>query len=500
MGGDHWKSLANKLGAPGVDAPTVETAPEAATRPAPPAPEKPVAVPTPVARRHDTTQSSERPGVPEAAPSTPPVPAPAARMPEKAPKRKSSWDTLTSFFGISSAPEPPAAPPSEPSSAAPAETDALEAPSSRSPYGSRSRGYEPKARPEPTRAEPARGQERGHERSQEARAQEPKPSALDSLFGEAPREPLSWEKPAPRRLVDDVSGWDEDERAEIFEEPELEEPGVPPLRGEEAEAESEAPQRRRRRRRRGSRRDREEGAAPPAARGEGRPVGSPRGEHVEPEEWADEELEAVEPADRWEEPEALESSAEDIEGGVPERRSSRRRRRGRGRERAEEGAPEARVEREPSEARAPREPRPPREARAPRPVEGREPREVREPREPREPRPSREPRVFEDEGPVTAERSRREPRQRPPRAAEAPRRELAATTSEDLDDEVDSSLAAELEEGGPNRHPKIPTWADSLEAIIGANMDNHRRIESQRGGASRGRPRGGNGGGGAPRR
>ncbi|MGN6545161.1 MAG: hypothetical protein ACTHK7_08950, partial [Aureliella sp.] len=107
--------------------------------------------------------------------------------------------------------------------------------------------------------------------------------------------------------------------------------------------------------------------------------------------------------------------------------------------------------------------------------------------------------VFVEEGPVTAELSRREQRPRPHRATEAPRRDLAATTSEDLDDEVDSSLAAELEEGGPNRHPKIPTWADSLEAIIGANMDNHRRIESQRGGASRGRPRGG-GGGGAPRR
>ena len=506
MGGDHWKSLANKLGAPGVDAPTVETTPEPARSLTPVQAEKPVAipvaipvaVPTPMpisapasgARRHDTAQAPARPSMPE----TPPAPAPSART-EKPTKRKSSWDTLTSFFGISSAPEAPAA---EISSAAPAETDALEMPTSR--RGGREstrppRGYESKSRHESTRAaEPTRAQEpRAQERTSEPRSQEPKASALDTLFGEAPRQPLSWEKPTPRRMVDDVSGWDDEEPAEAFVEAESDEPQVPSLRGEEADADAEAPQRRRRRRRRGgSRREREEGTGPQAGRGDARHAGpASRGERAE----LPEPVESVESAERWAEPEAFESEVEGSEDVVPERRSTRRRRRGRGRDRIEEGAPEVRSTREPAEARAPREPRPTREPRAPRELEGREPREPREGRETREPRPAREPRVVDEEGTVAPERPRREPRQRPPRVAEAPRRELSAV-SDDLDDEVDSSLAAELEEGGPNRHPKIPTWADSLEAIISANMDNHRRGEGQRGGAPRGgRPRGG-----APRR
>ena len=54
---------------------------------------------------------------------------------------------------------------------------------------------------------------------------------------------------------------------------------------------------------------------------------------------------------------------------------------------------------------------------------------------------------------------------RVPRAK--PRREPVAP-EDDLDNQVDSSLAAELEgdDAAGNRHPKIPTWADSLEAII----------------------------------
>ncbi len=207
--------------------------------------------------------------------------------------------------------------------------------------------------------------------------------------------------------------------------------------------------------------------------------------------------------DDWVEPAAFGVSDVDVDADVdpdaplPQRRSNRRRRRGRGRgDRPEGSLPPAA---EPtSEFREPRPVREPREVpRASRTREGRE--SVRPARTPREARP------IEDEMEVEArpERTRREPRegrpargegrQRPPRE---PRREPVADV-DDLDNQVDSSLAAELEGDGTagNRHPKIPTWADSLEAIISANMENHSRSD-HRGG--RGRPRGN--GGPPPRR
>ena len=120
----------------------------------------------------------------------------------------------------------------------------------------------------------------------------------------------------------------------------------------------------------------------------------------------------------------------------------------------------------------------------------------------------REPRAHEDAMDVESrpERPRREPREgrparegrtRPPR--DAARREPVAPV-DDLDNQVDSSLAAELEDDGTgtNRHPKIPTWADSLEAIISANMENHRRNDHRGGPRGGGRPRGN--GGPPPRR
>ena len=157
---------------------------------------------------------------------------PIAHTPEKTTKRKSSWDTLTSFFGISSATESETKAP-EISSAAPAETDALSRPTSRGGPEARRREARSDARSESRReARPAsghgrspegRGEGRSEGRSQESRTPEAKPpavkpTALDSLFGDAPRQELSWEKPAPRRMVDDISAWDDDEPAAIAPE------------------------------------------------------------------------------------------------------------------------------------------------------------------------------------------------------------------------------------------------------------------------------------------
>ena len=488
--GDHWKSLANKLGAPGMDAPVSEPAPAAPTPPPAPAASKPAprpAAPAPVEMPPPVVH------VPE------PMPAPPAEVAKG--KRKSSWDTLTSFFGISS-PEPEP----EVSSAAPAETDALAESFTKPPERERGRG---------------RNRDRDRDRDRPARASAParnnppasppavppKASALEELFGDAPRQELSWDKPAPR-MVDDVSDWDDEP---VVDPPTLDDQADTFTPASEAGDDAERePGRRRRRRRRGGRRDdvrsgdRVESDRP--ARVSPRDEASGDDDDIEP--W-EPEIDAVEPADDWAEPASFGESDVDIDADVdpdaplPQRRSNRRRRRGRGRsERAEGSLPPAT---EPtSEVREPRPTREPREARAPREV--REPREPREGRESARPaRPPREARPIEDEMEVEArpERTRREPRegrpargegrQRPPREA---RREPVAA-ADDLDNQVDSSLAAELEgdDGSGGRHPKIPTWADSLESIISANMENHSRSD-HRGG--RGRPRGN--GGPPPRR
>ncbi len=477
--GDHWKSLANKLGAPGMDAPVSEPAP---------APETPKPAPRPAAPVHtEPPRATRAPEVEPAAPVAPPVePPPAPEPPADAGrkgKRKSSWDTLTSFFGISS-PEP--AP--EVSSAAPAETDAL---------------------PEP--AKPARPAARQTERPARPTPAAPKGTALDELFGDAPRQELSWDKPAPR-IIDDVSDWDDEP---VVDAPTLDDQAdtfTPP--GEAGDETEREPTRRRRRRRRGGRRDEVRGEARREQTDSDRPVrSSPRADTPvddEVEAW-EVELDPIAAEDDWVEPSSFESVSDvDIDADVdpdaplPQRRSNRRRRRGRGRsERAEGSLPPAEASSEVREPRPPREAREPREVREPRDVrETREPREAREPRESsRTARPPRESRALEDEMEVEArpERTRREPRtpregrQRPPR--EARREPIAAV--DDLDNQVDSSLAAELEDDGTgtNRHPKIPTWADSLEAIISANMENHSRSDHR--GGSRGRPRGN---GGPPRR
>ncbi len=466
--GDHWKALANKLGAPGVDAPSMESAPQAKEETNQPAPHHaPTAstYPAPASqgdeielsfrakpkppRTEAPSQASAVQASPAAQPATPVAretaieapAAPAASNKTDKPKRKSSWDQLTSFFGISS-PASEEAPADDVSSSAPAETDAL---------------LTPRQEPSP-------------------------PSALDALFGDAPRQELSWEKPKPRRMIDDVSSW-EDEPIRVDDDddpramdPQALNPEARALSGDETTDEASAPTRRRRRRRRGGRRDRDD-----APRTSDRDELSSASDKHEPagsgDAWDEEDVvDAVESSEQWDEPTTFESDAGEVEEtNQPERRSSRRRRRGRGRGR-EAGAP---VDELDSTREA--EPRSPRQ-REPRP-EGLEPRPVREPKEPR------------DES--VSERPRREGRSRRSRPADsdAPRRELAAVNAEN--DEIDTSLTAELEEGGPNRHPKIPTWVDSLEAIISANMENHRRLDSQRGGPSRGgRPR--NGGGNNP--
>ncbi len=141
------------------------------------------------------------------------------------------------------------------SSAAPAETDALAESFTKPPARERERDRD---RGRPSRANaPAR---------HNPPAVPPKTSALDELFGDAPRQELSWDKPAPR-MVDDVSDWDDEP---VVDPPTLDDQAdtFTPAREVADDAERE-PGRRRRRRRRGGRRDdvrggdRVEGERPP---------------------------------------------------------------------------------------------------------------------------------------------------------------------------------------------------------------------------------------------
>ncbi len=329
------------------------------------------------------------------------------------------------------------------------------------------------------------------------------------MFADVPRGDLdSWKKPP--RVVDDI-GWGEEVPAATEDEvePAFEvesfDGDIDPIPEEVAEK-SERP--RRRRRRRGSRRpDNVEDVAPRIDRDI-------------------DEVESIAPGDEYSEPDTFEVDL--TEGGEaaipadPERRSNRRRRRGRKRTPDEaaplrddgelnaelaserpgdrpaerlpergprtgdrsggERSPHARgrggdagdrntprnAERAPesrsSERGTERGDRPPRPERsAERSAEGRSPEGRREKRSERsEPRADRPPRV-------------REERPMPPRS--------------DIEEheEVDGLEDVDSESGG-DKHRNIPSWADSLQAIIEGNMENHKRNDN-RGGPPRGRPR-----------
>lgn len=509
--GDHWKSLANKLGAPGMDAPVSEPAPATAPEVAKPQPRPAAPAPAEPPRAHRAPEPAAPPAPkPAPEPRPEPVAEPVAEVTVGKGKRKSSWDTLTSFFGISSSePAPPTV-----SSAAPAETDdlgeAFTKPASRDSNRSRESNR-------------TRDNDRSRDNDRAARNNPPaaaKPTALDELFGEAPRQELSWSKPTPR-MIDDVSNWEEEPIADAATLNDQADTFTPARESEDA-ADSEPTRRRRRRRRGGGRRDevREGGERAESDRPGRVSSRTPVDDGIEP--W-EAEIDEVEPVDGWAEPVSfgIVSDVDDVDVDIdadvdpdaplPQRRSTRRRRRGRGRgERAEGSLPPAEASGETREPRSTRELRDVRETREPREVrEPREPREAREPRESRESsrpaRPPRESRALESdmEAETRPERTRREPREGRPQREPRPRptreaRRDAVAPADDLDNQVDSSLAAELEDDGTgtNRHPKIPTWADSLEAIINANMENHSRSD-HRGGGSRGRPRGN---GGPPRR
>jgi hypothetical protein len=272
---DHWKSLADLLGAPGLAAtpkPSIEPASESTPAPA---------AATPVVEH-------VQPAKPEVKQAEPPVAAEPAK-----PKKRSSWETLANLFGIESRKEPEPEP----------------TPVAVTPL--------PAANPEISLFKPA--------------DTSPGNPALTEMFGTTSTTPHEqWGK--PRKMVDDL-GWDEDvpppprtslrsEVSQVREES--------PIEDEVESEDGTDPVRRSRRRRRRGRGGRDEGSNEVGRRGfDERPVLKDDSEG---------ELEVFrEVDDDWDNPprissEDVEPVQEDVVSEDTERRPRRRRRpRGRGR-------------------------------------------------------------------------------------------------------------------------------------------------------------------------
>jgi hypothetical protein len=441
---DHWKSLAQKLGAPGLAAP--EESGSESTSP--------------------ITQESVAPPAPVEKPAAPPAPVEAAEMAK--PRKRSSWETLASMFNIQldrtpAAPEPVAPPPE------PAPTPVKHEPRAAvEPKRENRRDQPPRARDDSRRGGFKR--EEGFSKRDEPVAEErlsvfndtrtDTNPALEALFADAPREEVTSWKRTPR-VVDDL-GWDDD--APVSEDREPISGESSPVRDVEAE-DGDEPRKRSRRRRRGSRKPR------------------PTDDVVAREPIAD-DLDAVDSGDPWVEPESFESDlAEepDVEPIDPERRSRRRRRRGRKRSSDEVSSVDSPV--------VDGEDRPVRSAdrteQADRPERERSPRTERPERSDRRERPSRHERAERtarsDDDPPREKRPPRGDRpERPPRVRDERPAPVINPEDEELD-EMDAIDAAE-------KHRNIPNWVDSLQAIIEANIENHKRNDN-RGGPPRGRPR-----------
>lgn len=429
---DHWKSLANKLGAPGVDLPEESEGTKSVVKQKPeqPLPELKDASKERESWDEDAMQEDEPSdsshevaaedafeeltagtarGVESREPAESIQAAPQGNLetessmvdPPKKGKRKSSWEALAQMFNIKV-------------DRAEEKTRNVEAqepdPGAASDENLRDRVVEPAAdRDEGLGGEPSRSIF-----GDEISSADSSNPALRAMFGEAPRATSDdWHK--NRRVVDDV-GWEDE-----LDEPEGDDGArdAPPKDAVAFEDDvDETPQPTRRRGRRG--------------RGRGERTPKPAFEPDAEDAWGETAFESS--ADVWAEPERLEEEIEDDGEGAEEaeRRSSRRRRRGRrsSREREEiarsELPPERRPAAESDETEA----------------------ELR-------PRRKRKPVESLDES---------------PRKSRGP-----------IDD-------AEDEDAEAPKHRNIPTWEEALQTIVESNSLNHKKNEHR--GGNRGRSRG----------
>ncbi len=589
MMADHWKTIANALGAPGVDEPEVEAEPiasEAKPEPAPRSPHaqfsqesnKPSADRQVSPRNQDTDSSTEpasadarrgldnlSPGfvfdpnvpipdealsfkstkfrrtTPQTTPaagsfSEPPTPAAEARReaprmpdrieptsaptaaspPPKPAKRKSSWESLASMFNI------------KVDRSKPAEVEEVRPQPTEPPT--------PAAAPNLRDSErPSRSSSTRHESDQQlsifsgGQSTTAPNAALRSMFGDVPQSTNeSWGKP---RMVDDL-GWDDEEVKPTSTTHSTAKPSFQSSQPAADEEAGEETVRRGRRRRRGRR-----------GRGDSLETTAPASEKTE--HWGEAEEVASSVDDDWPEPECFEevesevsparaereldsefdAEADELSSeGEPLRRSSRRRRRGgRGREREPVDGSES----------VPRDRQPPRARVAPPAaiededddgvgfvpevddeddfdgdIAGETPRRNAAGEEDRNTRSRRRRRGRGGSGRGREEGSGDDQAARPQGSAARPhssatrpqgppemqRAARSGRPSEDDDFDADiepiAGFEGEEDDAGSDgkQHRNIPTWADSIESLVSANMENRKRGDNR--GAPRGRPKG----------
>ncbi len=613
---DHWKTLANRLGTPGIDEPEVDenevdknevdqykdkslasgtqSSSSIPTYSEFPSDNDPASKASKEVKPTEDALSSveQAPHVPESQPA-----------PAKPAKRKSSWEALASLFNVSidrSEPEPETASKPEP------QPEPRQSESRRTEFKPESARSESASRHSKTPVETSSVDTGSRKELSIFDEPDSDPNtALDVMFGDVPREKLrsegaGWGK--PKRVVDDL-GWDEVDDQPIRDEDDSEDDEPRAFSAENVESLESGDEvsgdeplrkvrRRRRRGRRGRGRDDESNTAEDSLPDEAAEDDSPE----LPVSWKHDVIE-VESAGPWAEPESFESDVfdsaddssdepfdddNDADDGIEvvRRSNRRRRRRGRGREEApvaegkavprdvtprdtrESGARDSESRRDVRSERSDA----PRDARRGESASNRESTPRNEPvRAPREntARGQREPAGRDSGGRDSSGRDSggrdssgrdsrgRDRTSRSPRAAdlnaERPRRDAVRPVDQtlpvddfdldfvepidDLDEiiEEDRPAVAERAPGGrrrrggrkpvdsparsrsteddeiedvvdegeeddiasdANKHRNIPTWSDSLESIILANTENHKRNEGRGGQRGGSRPRG----------
>jgi hypothetical protein len=432
---DHWKSLADLLGAPSLTP---------SRKPA-----------DPVAEEVNPEPTRE-----QVAPPAPPVEAAPIVEPAK-PKKRSSWEALANLFNIGSGPAPAPAPepPPPPKPIAPP----------------------PPPAPPRAAAPPPRPVESSPKQSEislfkPSAGTEQNPALVD-MFGQASTKPHdSWGK--PRKVVDDL-GWDDEEP--VTRTSKNEDTPVKPTRSLDETAEvddvemvdGEPVRRSRRRRSRGGRGRGEVARSNEIARPE-----ESSAELRETDKWGS--VVGDDSSDSDEDDvvisEAGDNEGPDSEGPDGEERRPRRRRRRRGRGRGAES----------SETRQPTDDNVDVES------VNRDLLNTDDEDGPTDD-------LFEgpsadaDADSSDPRRRRRRKRNRGGKPVDDPS-QAAELDVDDADDLASAGRGGDDDEGEDGqRHRNIPTWEDSLSTIIEANIENHRRNEGRGGGPRGGGQRGGGG-------
>lgn len=481
---DHWKSLADRLGAPSFE-PSVRRSKELPSQPvAPPtAPSSPPSVddtkesreePQRRAIKQQVTDSSQS-AVVRAAISSQSVPeqvdqAPATAGEPAKKKKRSNWERVANLFGLGPEPEPEPEPQVQPAEVLeplrpPRESRQTRAASPQTDASS----LEKKTRhpQRESRSSAAASDDLGL--FDAAANRDDTNPVLAEMFGSPPSNFTdAWEKPS--RMVDDI-GWDEpandpwsvpdDDRDLVLET--TSEIADDDQDDSDASDSEESPRRRsRRRRRRGKRVD------GPAARSEDR---SDSGTDMQDASHASND-EGDGPGD--------DVSSDDVfsgdlsSGEMPERRSSRRSRFRRTERSGPSHAEPRRSDRMEAE---------------PRSIEEDEPELADEGAAPSG--------DFDSDSSGSASTGRRRRRRRSRGSGRSDRLESQDQLPEDREgsEAVDELEELDLEDSpgegreGNRSNRNIPTWEETLSVLVTANIENHRRNES-RGSRGGGRPRG----------